>query len=198
MAAPRLICSHGRRAGRQRQDQLVEQAGLIKPADGGRRIPRDYFFNRHHLPDHRPRAAGWSPSAAVHPRRPRPRRSTSTRRRRRCFTRGALLYNFAQAPVRPPTRPATVIVAEGYMDVIALAQAGFAQRGGAPGHGADRGPDRGCSGAWRTNRCLCFDGDTAGRARRLARGRARVAPAYSPGKLPALRPAAGRRGSRQR
>ena len=57
------------------------------------------------------------------------------------FHKGELLYDLplARAAVR---ERGTVIVAEGYMDVIALAQAGLRQRGGAARHRGDRGAAR--------------------------------------------------------
>ena len=41
------------------------------------------------------------------------------------FSKGHLLYNFAHRARPPRSRRETIIVAEGYMDVIALVRAGF-------------------------------------------------------------------------
>ena len=109
------------------------------------------------------------------------------------FHKGRTLYGLGQA-LRPATDAGEVVVAEGYMDVIALAQAGFRPGGGALGHRPDRGADRRALAAGARadpllrRRCGRRAGGGPG-------GRAGAAAAEA-GAIPALRPAAGRGGSR--
>ncbi|MBK8457244.1 MAG: DNA primase [Phyllobacteriaceae bacterium] len=76
------------------------------------------------------------------------------------FRKGEVLFNFARA--RPAVREAgTVIAVEGYMDVIALAQAGFAHVVAPLGTALT---ERQLELLWRMagEPVLCFDGDQAG------------------------------------
>ncbi|MBT3400185.1 MAG: DNA primase, partial [Rhodospirillaceae bacterium] len=102
-----------------RQDQLVE-AGLIKLPEGGGN-PRDYFFDRVIFPinDSRGRVIAFG-GRILGDGQPKYLNSPETP----LFHKGRSLYNFTMA--REASREAgTVIVAEGYTDVIALAQAGL-------------------------------------------------------------------------
>ena len=79
------------------------------------------------------------------------------------FHKGELLYNLHRAKA-PARERRALVLAEGYMDVIALAQAGHRPCGGAPGHGGDRAPAGAC--LWRLAEApiVCLDGDRAGLA----------------------------------
>ncbi len=135
----------------------LQEAGLIKqPEDGG--APRDYFFNRIVFPirDRRGRviafggrAMGDSPAKYLNsPETP-------------LFHKGQVLFNLDGARAAAQNRR-EIIVAEGYMDVIALCQAGF------PGAVAPLGTaitEAQIQELWRLARepILCLDGDRAGR-----------------------------------
>ena len=96
-------------------------AGVVRPAQDDR-SPRDFFFDRLMFPITDPRGRvvafggrGLSPDA-----KPKYINTSETT----LFSKGHLLYNFATA--RPAAIKAqSIIVAEGYMDVIALCRAGF-------------------------------------------------------------------------
>ncbi len=143
-------------------------AGLARPAEDGRG-PRDFFFDRLMFPiaDGRGKlvafgARGLSPDA-----KPKYINTGDTP----LFSKGHLLYNFAQA--RPAAlKSGNIVLAEGYMDVIALVCAGF-DNAVAP-LGTALTEDQ-LNLLWRTaaEPVLCFDGDEAGlraasRAARLA------------------------------
>ena len=95
------------------------------------------------------------------------------------FRKGRTLYNLAGARV-PAREAGTVIVAEGYMDVIALSAAGF-DNAVAP-LGTALTEDQ-LAALWRLapEPVLCLDGDTAGR-RAAARAAARALPLLGPGR----------------
>lgn len=101
---------------------LIDQAGLaIKPDDGGK--PFDRFRGRIMFPirDPRGRAIAFGGRAMDPNARAKYLNSPETP----LFDKGRSLYNFA--PAREAAGHAdALIVAEGYMDVIALTQAGFA------------------------------------------------------------------------
>ena len=154
-------------------DQLAE-AGLIKQPEGGG-TPRDYFFDRVIFPitDRRGRviafggrAMGDSPAKYLNsPETP-------------LFHKGHVLYNLARAR-QAAHDTGELIVAEGYMDVIGLAQAGF------PAAVAPLGTaltEEQIAELWRlTNEpILCLDGDEAGR-RAGYRAALRALPALRPG-----------------
>ena len=94
------------------------------------------------------------------------------------FHKGRTLYGLAQA-LRPAKDAGEIIVAEGYMDVIALAQAGFAQAV-AP-LGTALGEEQ-MAELWRLvpEPTLCFDGDGAGELA-AARAAERAFPLLKPG-----------------
>jgi DNA primase len=96
-------------------------AGLVRPADGERGA-RDFFYDRIMFPITDPRGRvvafggrGLSPDA-----KPKYVNTGETS----LFSKGHMLYNFAKA--RPAAiKDQNIVVAEGYMDVIALVRAGF-------------------------------------------------------------------------
>ncbi|MEI9931160.1 MAG: DNA primase [Rhizomicrobium sp.] len=96
-------------------------AGLARPSDE-QRGARDFFFNRVMFPisDARGRIIAFGARALEADAKPKYINTGETT----LFSKGHLLYNFATA--RPAAIKAqTIIVAEGYMDVIALVRAGF-------------------------------------------------------------------------
>jgi DNA primase len=94
------------------------------------------------------------------------------------FHKGRTLYGLAQA-LRPAKDAGEVIVAEGYMDVIALAQAGFPQAVAPLGTALT---EEQMGELWRLalEPTLCFDGDSAGE-RAAARAADRALPLIQPG-----------------
>ena len=137
-------------------DDQLAAAGLIKqPEDGG--PPRDTFFNRliFPIPDRRGRviafggrALGDSPAKYLN--------SPETE----LFHKGRVLYNLDRAR-RAAHDGAPVVVVEGYMDVIALWQAGF-PAAVAPLGTAVTGEQ--VEVLWRlgSEPVICLDGDAAG------------------------------------
>ena len=149
-------------------------AGLARPAEGERGT-RDFFYNRITFPitDPRGRVVAFGARALEADAKPKYINTGDTT----LFAKGRQLYNFALA--RPAGLKAqTIIVAEGYMDVIALVRAGF-EAAVAP-LGTALTEDQ-LHLLWRVapEPVMAFDGDEAGlnaahRAARLA--------------LPALKP----------
>jgi len=94
------------------------------------------------------------------------------------FHKGRTLYGLAQA-LRPARDAGEAIVAEGYMDVIALAQAGFPQSVAPLGTALTEDQ---MAELWRLvpEPILCFDGDAAGE-RAAARAAERALPLLKPG-----------------
>ncbi len=149
-------------------------AGLARPGDGDRGL-RDFFFNRVMFPisDARGRVIAFGARALEADAKPKYINTGETS----LFSKGHLLYNFATA--RPAAIKAqTIVVAEGYMDVIALVRAGF-DYAVAP-LGTALTEDQ-LMLLWRTapEPTLAFDGDEAGL--RAAHRAARLS-------LPLLRP----------
>jgi DNA primase len=148
-------------------DDMVA-AGVVRPASEDRG-PRDFFFDRLMFPISDPRGRivafggrGLSPDA-----KPKYINTGETA----LFSKGHLLYNFASARAAA-IKAQSIVVAEGYMDVIALVRAGF-DYAVAP-LGTALTEDQ-LHILWRTapEPILAFDGDTAGlnaahRAARLA------------------------------
>ncbi len=98
------------------------------------------------------------------------------------FHKGQLLYSLARAREAAP-RGAPVVVVEGYMDVIALVDAGF---GAAVAPLGTALTEEQIAELWKLggtagDPILCFDGDTAGQ-RAAARAVERVLPGLGPGK----------------
>ena len=94
------------------------------------------------------------------------------------FHKGRTLYGLGQA-LRPARDAGEIVVAEGYMDVIALAQAGFAQAVAPLGTALT---EEQMGELWRlvAEPTLCFDGDAAGE-RAAARAAERALPLLKPG-----------------
>ncbi len=95
------------------------------------------------------------------------------------FHKGSLLYGLAQARV-PAAEAGTVIAAEGYMDVIALHQAGFRNAVAPLGTALTEGQ---IEEMWRLapEPIVCLDGDAAGQ-RAAARAALRALPIVKPGR----------------
>lgn len=95
------------------------------------------------------------------------------------FHKGQLLYGYAQAR-KAAHEAGTVIVSEGYMDVIALAQAGFTHAVAPLGTALT---ETQLALLWRIadEPILCFDGDKAGKAAAF-RSVDRALPGLAPGK----------------
>ena len=137
-------------------DDMVA-AGLARPAQDGRPA-RDFFFDRVMFPiaDARGRVIAFGARALEADAKPKYLNTGETI----LFSKGQLLYNFAGA--RPAAiKSGTIIVAEGYMDVIALVRAGF-DAAVAP-LGTALTEDQ-LALLWRTapEPILAFDGDEAG------------------------------------
>jgi DNA primase len=131
--------------------------GLVRSQDGDR-SPRDFFYNRLMFPitDPRGRVIAFGARALDPEAKPKYINTGETT----LFSKGHLLYNFAAA--RPAALKAqSIILAEGYMDVIALVRAGFAHAV-APLGTALTGDQ--LQLLWRTapEPILAFDGDAAG------------------------------------
>jgi len=148
-------------------DDMVA-AGLVRPADE-ERGPRDFFFNRVIFPigDGRGRIVAFGARALDPDAKPKYINTGETA----LFSKGHLLYNFSTARAAA-MKAQTIVVAEGYMDVIALVRAGF-DYAVAP-LGTALTEDQ-LQLLWRTapEPVLAFDGDAAGlnaahRAARLA------------------------------
>src|ERR1700749_3689736 len=152
----------------------VIAAGLSRASDESRGA-RDFFFNRVMFPisDARGKIIAFGARALEADAKPKYINTGETT----LFSKGHLLYNFATA--RPAAIKAqNIIVAEGYMDVIALVRAGFDEAV------APLGPaltEDQLMLLWRTapEPTLAFDGDEAGL--RAAHRAARLS-------LPLLRP----------
>ena len=137
-------------------DRLIEVGLLKRPEDGG--PLRDYFFDRIIFPinDRQGNTIGFG-GRAMGDSKAKYLNSPETI----LFHKGRVLYNLDKAR-RAARDMKEVIVAEGYMDVIALAQAGF------PAAVAPLGTaltETQIGELWRMVRepILCLDGDQAGR-----------------------------------
>ena len=126
-------------AGKGVAAEVMIEAGLLVAGEDVP-VPFDRFRDRVMFPigDVRGRVVAFGGRA--HERRRR-RRNTSTRPDTPLFHKGRLLYNQHQAR-EPAHERGTIIAVEGYVDVIAMTMAGFAERRRAARHGADRGPAR--------------------------------------------------------
>ncbi len=132
-------------------------AGLARPADDGRPM-RDFFYNRVMFPitDGRGRVVAFGARALEADAKPKYINSGETS----LFSKGSQLYNFATARAAA-IKAGTIIVAEGYMDVIALVRAGFAHSVAPLGTALTEDQ---LHLLWRTapEPILAFDGDAAG------------------------------------
>ena len=138
------------------QDDIIA-AGLARPAEDGRPM-RDFFFNRVMFPigDGRGRIVAFGARALEADAKPKYINTGETA----LFSKGTQLYNFATARAAA-IRSGTILVAEGYMDVIALVRAGFAHSVAPLGTALTEDQ---LHLLWRTapEPILAFDGDTAG------------------------------------
>ena len=155
-------------------EQLIE-AGLVKQPEGGG-APRDYFFNRVIFPitDRRGQVIAFG-GRILGDGQPKYLNSPETS----LFHKGRVLYNWARA--REAAREAgTIVVVEGYTDVIALAQAGLAHAVAPLGTALT---EEQMLQLWRMvdEPVLCFDGDNAGQ-RAAFRAAERALPLLQPGK----------------
>jgi DNA primase len=143
-------------------------AGVARPAEDGRPA-RDFFYNRLMFPisDPRGRVIAFGARALEADAKPKYLNTGETA----LFSKGHLLYNFATARAEA-IKAGTIIVAEGYMDVIALVRGGFEASVAPLGTALT---EQQLALLWRTapEPILAFDGDEAGlkaahRAARLA------------------------------
>jgi DNA primase len=139
-------------------DAQLAEAGLIKLGEDPNDAPRDYFFNRIVFPitDRRGRAIAFG-GRALGESRAKYLNSPETP----LFHKGRVLYNLSRAR-QAAHDTGELIVCEGYMDVIALGQAGF------PAAVAPLGTaitEEQIAELWRLTDepVLCLDGDQAGR-----------------------------------
>jgi len=156
------------------EQALVEAGLLVAPEDGG--APYDRFRGRIVFPitDSSDRVVGFG-GRALGDRGPKYLNSPETP----VFRKGALLYGLALA--RKAAREAgALVVAEGYMDVIALYRAGVAHAVAPLGTALTEDQIR---LLWRIapEPVICFDGDAAGR-RAAARVIERALPLLGPGR----------------
>ena len=159
--------------------QLVEAGLLIEPEDSSRQ-PWDRFRNRIMFPitDSRGRLIAFGGRAMDKEAKAKYLNSPETP----LFHKGSVLYRYSDArkAIHEPSNPARgLIVAEGYMDVIALARAGF-EHAVAP-LGTALTEDQ-LTLLWRAGPepILCFDGDKAG-VRAAFRSIERALPLIKPG-----------------
>jgi DNA primase len=138
------------------QDDIIA-AGLARPAKDSRPM-RDFFFNRVMFPigDGRGRMIAFGARALEADAKPKYINTGETS----LFSKGAQLYNFATARAAA-IKAGTIILAEGYMDVIALVRAGFAHSVAPLGTALTEDQ---LHLLWRTapEPILAFDGDAAG------------------------------------
>jgi DNA primase len=140
------------------ESQLLEAGLLVKPDDG--RSPFDRFRHRLVIPilDPRGRVIAFGARALDDAAQPKYLNSPETK----LFDKGATLFNFAQAR-KAAFASGELIVVEGYMDVIALHQAGFENVVATLGTAfTERQMER----LWllALEPVICFDGDRAGEA----------------------------------
>ena len=161
------------------EPQLIEAGLLIEPEDRSR-SPWDRFRNRIMFPIHdsKGRLVAFGGRAMEKDAKAKYLNSPETP----IFSKGRLLYNYhrARKAVSDPKSGArNMIVAEGYMDVIALARAGFPQTVATMGTALTEDQ---LELLWRAGPepILCFDGDKAG-LRAAFRSIERALPLLRPG-----------------
>lgn len=137
-------------------DDMVA-AGVARPAEEGRPA-RDFFYNRIMFPigDPRGRVVAFGARALEADAKPKYLNTGETT----LFSKGHMLYNFATARAAA-IKAGTIVVAEGYMDVIALVRAGFEASVAPLGTALTENQ---LALLWRTaaEPILAFDGDEAG------------------------------------
>ncbi|MGH6878298.1 MAG: DNA primase [Rhizomicrobium sp.] len=135
----------------------IVAAGLARAEDDGQR-GRDFFFDRVMFPiaDSRGRIVAFGARAFRSDAKPKYINTGETT----LFSKGRLLYNFASAH-KAALKSGALVVAEGYLDVIALVRAGF-EAAVAPLGTALTADQLGL--LWRATPepVLSFDGDEAG------------------------------------
>jgi DNA primase len=138
--------------------QLLDAGLLIKPDDG--RPTYDRFRNRLTIPilDTKSRVIAFGARALDPAAEPKYLNSPETR----LFDKGSTVFNFARAR-KAAFDSGELIVVEGYMDVIALRQAGF---GNAVATLGTAFTERQMEILWQLapEPIICFDGDRAGEA----------------------------------
>jgi DNA primase len=138
--------------------QLVDAGLLIKPNDG--RPSYDRFRNRLTIPilDAKSRVIAFGARALDPAAEPKYLNSPETK----LFDKGSTIFNFARAR-KAAFDSGELIVVEGYMDVIALNQAGFAHAVATLGTAFT---ERQMEILWQLapEPIVCFDGDRAGEA----------------------------------
>ncbi len=170
-------------------DKLLETGLLVKPDDD--REPYDRFRGRLMIPihDQRGRVIAFG-GRVIGAGEPKYLNSPDTP----LFDKGRTLYNLDRAG--PAARKTgRIIVVEGYMDVIALAQAGFDEVVAPLGTALT---ETQIERLWRLTDVpiLCFDGDAAGQ-RAAMRAAMRALPMLAPSRSLAFAHPAGRRRSRR-
>ena len=155
-------------------ETLLLEAGLIHQSDDGR-APFDYFRNRVIFPigDRGGRIIAFG-GRVIGDGQPKYLNSPETP----LFAKGRTLYGWAAARAAA-ARDNAAIVAEGYMDVIALHRAGFGTAVAPLGTALT---ETQIEELWRLapEPILCFDGDAAGQ-RAAARALGRALPLLKPG-----------------
>ncbi len=155
-------------------DDGLAAAGLVKRAENGE--SRDYFFDRIIFPitDRQGRVVAFGGRAMAADAKAKYLNSPDSE----VFHKGRLLYNLHRARKAAHDR-GEVIVAEGYMDVIALFQAGFPQAVAPLGTAVT---EEQIGQLWRLSAepLLCLDGDAAGQ-RAGVRAAERALPLLRPG-----------------
>lgn len=160
------------------EDQMVEAGLLIQPREDkeSNKKPYDRFRGRVMFPitDPRGRVIAFG-GRILKDGEPKYLNSPETP----LFHKGRVLYGQAQASAAA-RQAGTVVVVEGYMDVIALHQAGFAHAVAPLGTALTEDQ---LVVLWRLTAepILCFDGDNAGR-RAAARAAERALPGLKPGR----------------
>ena len=168
---------------------LIESGMLIKVDD---KEPYDRFRGRLMIPIRDPRGRVDRVRRARHRRR---RAQISQLPRHPALRQGAHALQSRQAPRPPARKSGRVIVVEGYMDVIALAQAGFGEAVAPLGTALTEAQ---LERLWRIADVpiLCFDGDAAGQKAAIRAALARAARARA-GPQPVVRDAARGSGPRR-
>jgi DNA primase len=140
------------------EQQLLDAGLLIKPDDG--RATYDRFRNRLTIPilDAKGRVIAFGARALASDQEPKYLNSPETR----LFDKGSTIFNFARAR-KSAFDSGELVVVEGYMDVIALHQAGFANTVATLGTAFT---ERQMELLWQLapEPIICFDGDKAGEA----------------------------------
>ena len=138
--------------------QILEAGLLVKPDDG--RPTYDRFRNRLTIPilDAKSRVIAFGARALDPASEPKYLNSPETR----LFDKGSTIFNFARAR-KSAFDSGEVVVVEGYMDVIALHQAGFTNAVATLGTAFT---ERQMELLWQlaVEPIVCFDGDKAGEA----------------------------------